>query len=78
MHCKSFEGNSGAIELACITKICPHTKHINVLFRQFCEYVHKVLIYIHEVSMDDQFSDLCTKLLPQNFFPKHCKIIFGF
>ena len=64
MHCKSFEGNSGAIELACITKICPHTKHINVLFRQFREYVHKVLIHIHQVSTDDQCYDLWTKLLP--------------
>ncbi|KAL7475502.1 hypothetical protein ACHAW6_001413, partial [Cyclotella cf. meneghiniana] len=30
VYCKVFEDNTGALELACLPKLCPRTKHINI------------------------------------------------
>ena len=35
IHCKVFEDNSGALEMACTPKLCPHTKHINNAYHHF-------------------------------------------
>ena len=78
MHYKEFEDNSGAIELARLPKIRPHTKHINVVFHHFCEYARKGLIRIQKFSTDDQCADAWTKLLPQNVLLNHRKFVFGF
>ena len=32
VYCKVFEDNSGALELACLLKLRPRTKHINVCY----------------------------------------------
>ena len=38
IHCKVFEDNSGASEMAHTPKICPCTKHINNAYHHFREY----------------------------------------
>ena len=30
LHCKVFEDNSGALEIAKVAKYRPHTKHLNI------------------------------------------------
>ena len=35
VRCKAFEDNSGALELACLPKMRPHTKHIKVKYHHF-------------------------------------------
>eukprot|EP00804_Cyclotella_cryptica_P001253 CCRYP_012751-RB/>CCRYP_012751-RB protein AED:0.37 eAED:0.44 QI:0/-1/0/1/-1/0/1/0/122 len=35
VYCKVFEDNSGALELACLPKLCPHTKHITCCYHHF-------------------------------------------
>ncbi len=35
VHCKVFEDNSGALELARLPKLCPRTKHINICYHNF-------------------------------------------
>ena len=35
VHCKVFEDNSGAIEIAKVPKMRPRTKHINVQYHHF-------------------------------------------
>ncbi len=39
MYCKVFEDNSGALELARLPKLRPRSKHINVCYHYFCDYV---------------------------------------
>ena len=77
MQCKAFEDNYVAIELVRLPKVCPHNKHINVVFHHFREYVRKLLIHIQQVSKNDHCADAWTKTLPQNVILKHRKIIFG-
>jgi hypothetical protein len=36
VHCKIFEDNSGAIEMAKVPKMCPRTKHLNIKYHHFC------------------------------------------
>ena len=37
--CKVFKDNSGTLEMACLPKIHPQTKHINQYFHHFHKYV---------------------------------------
>ena len=39
VHCRVFEDNSGALEIAKVPKMCPCTKHINIKFHHFWDYV---------------------------------------
>ena len=39
VYCKVFEDNSGALELACLPKFRPCTKHINTVWHHFREHV---------------------------------------
>ena len=78
VHCKAFEDNLGAIELAKLPKIRPRTKHINVTYHHFREFVRKGLIKLFPIKTEDQIADLLTKPLPQNQFQKLRKRICGF
>ncbi len=71
VYCKVFEDNSGALELARLPKLCPHTKHINICYHHFREHVHKGLIKIFPVGTSDQIVDVLTKALAQNDFTRH-------
>ncbi len=77
VYCKVFEDNSGALELARLSKICPRTKHINVVYHRFCEHVRKGLIKIFPVSTKDQIADIFTKLSAQNDFQRHRRSMCG-
>jgi hypothetical protein len=71
VYCKVFENNSGALELARLSKLCPRTKHINVCYHHFCEHVRKGLIKIFPVGTADQIAEVLTKALVQNDFVHH-------
>jgi hypothetical protein len=44
VYCKVFEDNSGALELAKLTKLCPRTKHINVCYHHFASMFERDLL----------------------------------
>ena len=71
VHCKVFEDNAGALELARLPKLRPRTKHINVCYHHFREHVRLGKIKIYPVSTDDQTADALTKALTQNVFVRH-------
>jgi hypothetical protein len=71
VYCKVFEDISGALELARLPKLCPCTKHINVCYHHFHEYVRKGLVKIFPVGTADQIADILTKALVQNDFVHH-------
>ena len=78
VHYKAFENNLGAIELAKLPKFRPRTKHINVTYHHFRDFVRKGLVKLFPIKTEDQIADLLTKPLLQNQFQKLRKLICGF
>ena len=77
VHCTVFEDNSGALELACLPKIRPRTKHINQSYHHFREHVEHQEVSIQATPMEDQLADILTKPLPEASFTRHRKTIMG-
>ena len=78
VYCKAFEDNSGALELARLPKMRPRTKHINIKYHHFREYVRLGLIKIFPITTDNQIADIFTKPLPQNLFLKLRKALLHY
>ena len=64
IHCKVFEDNSGALEMAKNYKYRPRTKHLNVKYHHFRDYVERGEISIHKIDTSDQLADYLTKPVP--------------
>ena len=78
VYCKAFEDNSGALEISRLPKIRPRTKHINLKYHHFREFVRLGKIHVYPISTKDQIADLLTKPLAQNDFLKLRKKILHF
>jgi hypothetical protein len=63
VHCRVFEDNAGAIEIANVPKMRPKTKHLNIKYHHFREEVKKGTISIYHVGTEDQVADIFTKAL---------------
>ena len=64
VHCRVFEDNSGAVELASSVKnpkMRPRTKHINTKYHHFRTKVMDGTLSIHPISTDDMLADILTK-----------------
>ena len=77
VHCKLFEDNSGAIEMARVPKIRPRTKHINVKYHHFRDYVFRNEISIVYIHTDEQLADILTKPVNEQKLNKHRLTING-
>ena len=77
IHCKVFEDNSGAIEIASSTKYRPRTKHINTQYHHFRYYVDTNQIRLHYIPSKDQLADMLTKNLPLPDFQRLRKRLLG-
>jgi hypothetical protein len=77
VHCKAFDDNSGAVELAKVPKMRPRTKHINTKYHHFRKFVADGLIKIHQVATQDQIADIFTKNLSKKLFVKFRHLING-
>ena len=77
IYCKAFEDNSGALEMAKFPKLRPRTKHINIFYHHFRDYVRKKEIEICKIGTENQLADMLTKPLPQNLFVKHIRELMG-
>ena len=60
VHCTVFEDNSSALELACLPKIYPQTKHINQSFLHFCEHVECQDVIIKATPSDKEMAESST------------------
>jgi hypothetical protein len=58
IHCKVFEDNSGALQLARLPKMRPRTRHIAVKYHHFHEAVAKGTVSIQHVSTDKELVDV--------------------
>ena len=70
VHCKLFEDNSGAYEMATTPKFRPRTKHLNVRYHFFRSYVESGKLNVVPVASDDNISDMLTKPTVKELFLK--------
>jgi hypothetical protein len=68
VHCKLFEDNSGALEMARLPKMRPRTKHLCVKMHHFREYVRQGKVSIHKIPTRFQLGDIATKAQPEPLF----------
>ena len=77
IHCRLFEDNSGAIEIAKVPKMHPQTKHLNIKYHHFCSFVQDGSVSVHHVGTEDQIADIFTKPLNMELFQQHRKALLG-
>ncbi|KAI2497426.1 hypothetical protein MHU86_17084 [Fragilaria crotonensis] len=77
VHCRVFEDNSGALEMARVHKYRPRTKHLNVKLHHFRDYVERKEISIHHIRTNDQPADFLTKPLNEESHCLHRKTVMG-
>jgi Reverse transcriptase (RNA-dependent DNA polymerase) len=77
VHCRVFEDNSGALEMATVHKMRPRTKHINIKYHHFRSHVDSGSISIHKVDTADNISNMLTKGQPLDLLRKHRLLILG-
>jgi histone deacetylase 1/2 len=77
VHCKVFEDNSGALEMAKTYKYRPRTKHLNIRLHHFRDYVERKEISIHAISTTEQPADILTKALNEELHVRHRRRIMG-
>jgi hypothetical protein len=77
VHCRAFEDNSGALEMATVHKSRPRTKHINVGFHHFRSFVNSGAITIHDIDTTQQRADIMTKSVNVTLLQRHRMSIMG-
>ena len=77
IHCKVFEDNSGALEIAKVPKMRPRTEHLNVKYHHFRDHVKRGLNPLHPIGTNDQQADIYTKPLSLELFARFTKTIMG-
>ena len=71
VHCRVFEDNSGALEMASNPKYRPHTKHIATKHHHFRLYVERGDIVILPIASEDQRADSLMKGTITELFESH-------
>jgi hypothetical protein len=77
VHCRVFEDNSGALEMAQTHKYRPRTKHISTKLHHFRDYVARKEITIHPIDTKQQPADFLTKPLNESQLTIHRKTVMG-
>jgi hypothetical protein len=78
VHCKVFEDNSGALEMATVHKSRPRTKHLNVMLHYFRDYVTQKEISIYPIGTSMQLADYLTKAVNWVTLPRHRPLVMGY
>jgi hypothetical protein len=77
VHCKLFEDNSGAIEIATNKKVRPRTRYMNVKWFHFRHYYEQGAISILPCSSEQMTADFLTKPLDLASFERHRRSVNG-
>ena len=77
IHCKCFEDNSGALELARLPKMRPRTKHLNQALHHFRSFVKDGSVKVLPIESINQKGDIFTKPLAQNQFVRLRRQLLG-
>lgn len=77
LHLTVFEDNQSTIAIAEEPRIRPRTRHINVRFWHFVQFIKQKLMTIHWINTKDQIADFLTKSLSVELFDKFRQQICG-
>ena len=77
VHCRVFEDNSSALEMAKVYKFRPRTKHLNVKLHHFQTYVESGEISIHKLDTKEQLADYLMKPLNFEMLQHLQKLVLG-
>jgi len=77
VHCKVFEDNSGALEIATTHKYRPRTKHLNVKLHHFRDYIIRKEISVCPIDTTMQQADYLTKPVNQAILEKLRPLVMG-
>jgi hypothetical protein len=77
IRCRIFEDIIGAVEMANVPKMRPRTKHLNVKYHFFRQFVQKGMLIVEHIAGERQMADILTKALEVVTFLKHCKKMMG-
>jgi hypothetical protein len=77
IRCKIFDDNIGAVEMANVPKMRPRTKHLNVKYHFFRQFVQKGMLILEHIAGEQQMADILTKALEVVTFLKHRKKMMG-
>ena len=77
VHCKVFEDNSGALEIATVHKFRPRTKHINVKYHFFRDYVNRKEISVCPIDTTMQRADYLTKPVSYDILARLRPMVMG-
>ena len=77
--CRVYEDNQGTIAIAKEYRVRPRTKHINVKYWHFAQFMkkHKDIIRIHWIQSEDQIADIFTKPLGKPLHEKFTINLLG-
>jgi hypothetical protein len=77
IHCKIFEDNSGTMEMANVPKMRLRTKHLNIKYHFFRQFVQQGVLQVMHIAGEQQIANIFTKALDLMTFLKHRKSIMG-
>ncbi len=77
VHCKVFEDNSGALEIATVHKFRPRTKHINVKYHFFRDYINRKEIIVCPIDTTMQRADYLTKPVSYDILARLRPMVMG-
>jgi hypothetical protein len=69
--CTIFEDNKSTVEMANVPKMRPRTKHLNIKYHFFRQYVEDGTLSILHIPGEHQMADIFTKPLEKESFIKH-------
>ena len=71
VHCKAFEDDTGAVEIARVHKHCPQTKHLNDKLHHFKDCVDCKEMSVHHAKTENQPANCMMKGVNENTLVKH-------
>jgi hypothetical protein len=77
LRCKIFEDNNGAVEMANVPKMRPRTKHLNIKYHFFRQFVQQGILSVRHIAGEEQLADVLTKALEFTTFARHRREIMG-
>jgi hypothetical protein len=75
--CTFFEDNKGAVEMANVPKMRPRTKHMNIKYHFFRQFIAKKVFHVKHLAGDQQPADILTKALDHATFVRHRLVTNG-
>jgi len=77
LRCKIFEDNNGAVEMANVPRMRPRTKHLNIKYHFFRQFVQQGILSVRHIAGQKQLADVLTKALEFTTFARHRKEIMA-